>query len=49
MNQSVALGYVFPEFEPAGTKLEVEIFGKRVVVTVGAEPLFDPKNDRLRS
>jgi hypothetical protein len=27
----------------------VEIFGKRVAVTVGAEPLFDPKNDRLRS
>ena len=49
LNQSVALGYVFPEFEPAGTKLEVEIFGKRVAVTVGAEPLFDPKNDRLRS
>lgn len=49
LNQSVALGYVFPEFEAAGTKLEVEIFGKRAAVTVGAEPLFDPKNDRLRS
>jgi dimethylglycine dehydrogenase len=49
LNQSVALGYVFPEFEAAGTKLEVEIFGKRATVTVGAEPLFDPKNDRLRS
>mgnify|MGYP006157576087 CR=1 FL=1 len=32
-----------------GTKLEIEIFGNRVPVTVGAEPLFDPKNERLRS
>ena len=41
--------YVFPQFEAAGTKLEIEIFGNRVPVTVGAEPLFDPKNERLRS
>ena len=49
LNQSIALGYVFPQFEAAGTKLEIEIFGNRVPVTVGAEPLFDPKNERLRS
>jgi dimethylglycine dehydrogenase len=49
LNKSIALGYVFPQFEAAGTKLEIEIFGNRVPVTVGAEPLFDPKNERLRS
>ena len=49
LNKSVALGYVEPKYEAVGTKLEVEIFGNRVPVTVGSEPLFDPKNERLRS
>jgi dimethylglycine dehydrogenase len=49
LNKSVALGYVEPKYESVGTKLEVEIFGNRVPVTVGSEPLFDPKNERLRS
>jgi len=49
LEQSIALGYVRPEFEAPGTKLEIEIFGKRVPVTVRAEPLFDPKNERLRA
>jgi dimethylglycine dehydrogenase len=45
----VALAYVRPEFEAAGTKLEIEIFGERKKATVGQEPLFDPRNERLRS
>ncbi|MEY3366459.1 MAG: hypothetical protein RIS71_1196, partial [Actinomycetota bacterium] len=49
LDKSVALGYVEPKYEAVGTKLEVEIFGTRVPVTVGSEPLFDPKNERLRS
>ena len=49
LDKSVALGYVEPKYEAVGTKLEVEIFGNRVPVTVGSEPLFDPKNERLRS
>jgi len=49
LDKSVALGYVEPKYETVGTKLEVEIFGTRVPVTVGSEPLFDPKNERLRS
>ena len=49
LDKSIALGYVQPKYEAPGTKLEVEIFGNRVPVTVGTEPLFDPKNERLRS
>ena len=49
LNKSVALAYVRPEFEAAGTKLEIEIFGERKKATVGQEPLFDPRNERLRS
>ena len=48
LGQSVALAYVRPEFEEPGTKLEIEIFGSRRSATVGAEPLFDPENTRLR-
>jgi glycine cleavage system aminomethyltransferase T len=40
---------VRPEFESPGTKVEIEIFGTRQSATIGLEPLFDPKNDRLRS
>ncbi len=49
LHQSVALAYVRPEFQAPGTKLEIEIFGDRCAATVGAEPLFDPRNERLRS
>ena len=49
LNKSVALAYVRPEFEAPGTKVEIEIFGSRKSATIGLEPLFDPKNDRLRS
>ncbi len=47
--RSVALAYVRPGFAAAGTRLEIEIFGERRAATVGAEPLFDPQNERLRS
>jgi dimethylglycine dehydrogenase len=49
LNKSVALGYVEPEYEAVGTKLTVEIFGELVPVAVGSEPLFNPKNNRLRA
>jgi dimethylglycine dehydrogenase len=49
LNKSVALGYVEPKYETVGTRLTVEIFGERVSATVGSEPLFDPKNERLRA
>ena len=49
LERSIALGYVRPAHAAPGTRLEVEIFGTRVPVTVGAEPLFDPDNARLRA
>ncbi|MFM7821076.1 MAG: aminomethyltransferase family protein [Actinomycetota bacterium] len=49
LDKSIALAYVRPEFEASGTKLEIEIFGERKPATVGQEPLFDPRNERLRA
>ena len=49
LNKSIALAYVRPQFEAPGTQLEIEIFGTRRSATVGSEPLFDPRNERLRS
>jgi dimethylglycine dehydrogenase len=49
LNKSVALAYVRPEFELPGTALEIEIFGARQPATVGLEPLFDQRNERLRA
>ena len=49
LNQSIAIGYVHPKYEAPGTKVEVLVYGERVTATVGAEPLYDPTNARLRS
>ncbi len=49
LNKSVALGYVRPQYEAAGTKLQIKIYGTLCNATVGAEPLYDPKNERLRA
>jgi dimethylglycine dehydrogenase len=32
-----------------GSKLEIEILGKRYPATVAQEPIYDPKNERLRA
>lgn len=49
LEQSVALAYVRPEYDAPGTKLTIQVFGKMMSATVGAEPLFDPTNVRMRS
>ncbi len=49
LDTSVALAYVHPEFAAPGTALEIEIFGQRQAATVALEPIFDPRNERLRS
>jgi dimethylglycine dehydrogenase len=49
LQQSIALAYVKSELATPGTALEVEIFGVPRSATVGAEPLYDPDNRRLRS
>jgi glycine cleavage system T protein len=44
----IVYGYLPVEYATAGTKVEIEYFGKRLSTTVANEPLFDPQGDRLR-
>jgi len=47
--KSIALGYVTPEYAVAGTTLDVEILGKKQSAQVVSMPLYDPKNERMKS
>lgn len=48
--QSIALGMLRSDLLEAGTRVEVEIYGKRTAATVQADqPLWDPENLRLRA
>ncbi len=49
LDKSIALGYVRPAFQAEGTKMCIEVFGKRVAATVAREPLYDPGNERPRA
>ena len=49
LDRSLALAYVRPQFETAGTKVQVLVHGVLVSATVGTEPLYDPTNARLRA
>ena len=49
LKQSVALAYVRADLAQPGTKLEVDVLGRRRVATVRQEPLYDPTNQRLRA
>jgi dimethylglycine dehydrogenase len=49
LQKSVALAYVRTDLAVPGTVLDVEVLGTRRRVTVQAEPLYDPKNERLRA
>ena len=50
IDKSVALGMVRADCNEAGTELEVEIFGERRKARIEADqPLWDPKNERLRA
>ena len=54
---SAAMGYTIgrpiayawlPPTTTVGTRVEIEYFGERIPATVSAEPLVDPKGERLR-
>jgi dimethylglycine dehydrogenase len=47
--KSIAFGYVSPELTEPGTKLEVEVLGKKLPAEVVAMPLYDPKNERMKT
>ena len=49
VEKSIALGYVTSEFAAVGTKMEVEILGRARSAQVAAMPLYDPKNERMKS
>ncbi len=48
VGQSIVYGYLPVEHAAAGTKVEIQYFGKRYPATVRKEPLFDPEMTRLK-
>jgi dimethylglycine dehydrogenase len=48
-DKSIALGYVPPALAVPGTRLEVEVLGKKLAAEVVAMPLYDPKNERMKA
>ena len=49
LKKSVALAYVSAAKAVPGTKLQVNVLGQVRSATVHAEPLYDPKNEKLRA
>ena len=46
---SIALAYVPLQYTEPGTQLAVDIFGDWIAAEVRAEPLYDPKGERVRA
>ena len=50
VNASIALGMLRTDLAVPGTEIEVEIYGQRHKAVVQEDqPLWDPKNERLRA
>ncbi len=49
LQKSVALAYVKTAQAAPGTRLQVNVLGRMRSATVHAEPLYDPKNEKLRA
>ena len=49
VERSIAYAYVPPDHAEPGTAVAVEIFGRWIEGEVAAEPLFDPKGERIRA
>lgn len=49
IGRGIVYGYLPAELAVEGTAVEVEYFDERLPATVAAEPLFDPKGERLRA
>lgn len=52
LGKYILMSYLPPEYAKVGTKLKVEYFGEQYPVTVaavGATPLLDPENKRLKA
>ena len=48
VERSIAYAYLPPDRAEPGTGVEIEIFGEWIAGEVAAEPLFDPRNERIR-
>ena len=49
VEKSIALGYVPPDLAGPGTRLEVEVLGRKLPAEVVAMPIYDPKNERMKA
>jgi 4-methylaminobutanoate oxidase (formaldehyde-forming) len=49
VERSIAYAYLPPEHAEPGTTVAVEIFGSWIEGEVAAEPLYDPKGERIRA
>jgi len=49
VGRSIAYAYLPAEHAVPGTPVEVEIFGDWVAGEIAAEPLFDPRGERIRA
>ncbi len=49
VEESIAFAFVEPDLAAPGSELDVEILGRRCAAKVLAEPLYDPRNQRLRA
>jgi glycine cleavage system T protein len=49
VRQSIAYGYLPVEYAVPGTRVEVQLFGVRYGATVMKEPLYDPKNVKIKA
>ncbi len=49
VEKSIALGYIRTDLAKAGTKVQINVFGKMRNAEIVDEPIYDPKNEKLRS
>ncbi|MFB3738416.1 MAG: glycine cleavage T C-terminal barrel domain-containing protein [Candidatus Velamenicoccus archaeovorus] len=49
IGRGIAYAYLPVGLATEGRAVEIEYFGRRVAAAVAAEPLFDPKGERLRA
>ena len=49
VESSIAYAYLPVDRAEPGTRVEVDIFGEWVGATVTADPLYDPRSERVRA
>ena len=49
VRQSIIYGYLPVEYAAVGTQIEVLLFGMRYWATVVREPLYDPRNEKIKA